>query len=354
MSIWTDDQLLTLNPPRQRADAFRFDLLDVALQPIGSLQPNRGQAPTLTLDTGRTIMRTLTGMFLDVSQTAQVNPLSDRVRAWVILENGSEFPLGVFLFSDDPRKLRSFGSFIDAATLSDQWLILDQQLPEGISFPRNTNLRDALLSVVTAAGIISLDIESTGQTLKDPLSWEIGRRRVEAVQAIAQAAGWVTYFDNQGTFIARTPPDLATAVPTFTYGPGGVVADDSIALGNDLLDAPNLYVVISTNSREVPVVGRFEVPPSAPHSFLARGFYVPEVIQQQGLTTQVDADAAARAAAAEDDAGYEWAQFSTAFDPRHDTYDVVNFAGENYRETGWSVPLFSGGQQAHSLRKVYS
>ena len=65
-------------------------------------------------------------------------------------------------------------------------------------------------------------------------------------------------------------------------------------------------------------------------------------------------DSHARAAAAQDAGGYQWVSFSAAPDPRHDTFDAVQYLGDIYREQGWSLQVLEGGEHRHDLRRVYA
>ena len=55
-----------------------------------------------------------------------------------------------------------------------------------------------------------------------------------------------------------------------------------------------------------------------------------------------------------DAADYTCVSFSSAPDPRHDTFDVIDLLGVRYREQRWSTRLEEGAVMAHDLRRVYS
>lgn len=349
----TDAQLLDLAYP-QRADDFRFDVLDQNLNVIGEIKPREDNAPTLTLDVSRATALTIDGLGLRPSDTAALNFVTDRVRPVMILENGSEYELGVLLFTNAPKVRASFGVYVESAALGDFGVILNQQLPQGLAFPAATNVGTALASVLDQVGIFAYSIPTTYARLAEPIAFPAGRTRLEAITTLAQTAGWVTYFDRDGTFVANTPPDLETADPAFVYGPDTTLLEGSMAESDGLLTAPNLWVVMNTSSRDVPVVGRYELPPSAPHSFANRGYYVPNVIELQGIETVAEANQAARAAAGSDPNAYQTAEFQTTADPRHWAYGVVSYMGEIYREQRWDLVLRSGGPMGHSLRRMYS
>ena len=51
---------------------------------------------------------------------------------------------------------------------------------------------------------------------------------------------------------------------------------------------------------------------------------------------------------------FETVSVTTALDPRHDSYDVIRWQGENWLETAWSMDLAEGGNMTHQLRKSYA
>jgi hypothetical protein len=127
-------------------------------------------------------------------------------------------------------------------------------------------------------------------------------------------------------------------------------------LTNDLLDAPNRFIVISNgavsaSAAAIPIVGRYDIPSSAPHSIANRGFVIPSVEERQ-LDTQAQADAAARNLGQRQTI-FERTTLSTAPDPRHDGYDVIRWQGENWLELGWSLPMAEGAAMTHTMRKSY-
>ena len=113
-------------------------------------------------------------------------------------------------------------------------------------------------------------------------------------------------------------------------------------------------MVIESGASETPIVGTAEVDADAPHSEPNRGFFVPQVIHVQGLADQTAADNAAMVAEAQDPDAFEYVLFDTVPNPEHDTFDVISYAGNNYREEAWSLPLRDGSPMAHSLRRIYS
>lgn len=348
----TDTELLDLVAPL-RVSSFRFDVLDSSLAYAGTLEVTADATPTVSNDTNRAIKRTLSGVKLPPAAAAGVNPFADRVRPTMILANGSEWPLGVFLFGNwsrtpDTPDLGGEGGLVD------QTLIVDDPIAKSVTLPQGASLSDFVEQLLNDVGLPAVDVASSPLTAGKALTWPIGTSRLAVLKAVAELLGYYTlYFDAGGTARMVPVPELAYADPDLTYAAGGRVLHSTIVESDDTMDAPNRFVVIDTGATVAPLVGTWDVPGGAPHSYLNRGFYMTDVRDVQGLATQADADAAAAAIGQAAGAGYAHLEFASAPDPRHDTFQLVEFDGVVWREESWTMPLAEGAAMGHKLRRVY-
>ncbi|HMJ75837.1 MAG TPA: hypothetical protein VK507_07685, partial [Iamia sp.] len=133
--------LLTLDGWGQRAESFRFELLDQQNSFVGDLTVETGGA-SITNNINRKVKRSLTGLTLPPAVTAEINTLTERLRPWMVLQDGTEWPLGVFLFADATRSVKLYDSVDLAAvgpgsttsgSLLDQLVIFDQA-SRGVTF----------------------------------------------------------------------------------------------------------------------------------------------------------------------------------------------------------------------------
>ena len=336
----------------QRTSTFRFDLLNSGLSKIGEVHPLRDSPPSVENNINRRIKRTLTGLALPPSEMAAVDPFGDRVRPVMVLQNGTEYPLGVFLFADKSTPIDTAGG-IGATALVDQTLILDQGIPAGWTVPAGRNVGAALADVFAATPIGTADVAATAVARGSPLSWPAGRTTWRTILAdLAEVASlYSPHFSNAGRATVAAVPDLEIAAATIAYGLGGTAYRGSILASDDTLSAPNRYIVIDTSPTATPVVGVYDVPATARHSYARRGFYVTRTIERQGLPNAAAAAAAARAAG-QTDTQFAYLTFAGAPNPTHDTYDVVSFNGVRYREQSWALPLREGSDMRHELRGI--
>src|SRR5690606_15679444 len=107
--VATTDDLLDLAPGvGQRAASFRFDVLDRDGAVIGQVQPDTRSVPVVENNINRAIKRDLRGLVLMPADEAAIDPVGDRIRPVMVLENGEQLAWGLFLFVDASAELYTY------------------------------------------------------------------------------------------------------------------------------------------------------------------------------------------------------------------------------------------------------
>lgn len=342
------DPLLEMDPwVGQRSASYRFYLSNgVTGEKLGTINPLRGAQ--LTHDTARTIKRQLR-MALGVSDTAQINPVTDRIEVAMVFPNGAEYPMGRYMFSPSSRQLFTSGR-LGSMVLTDEMFLVDQQIRFGIN-----GVRQPVTSTILAT-LAGLPIT----TLIEPApfmgaeSWGVGTTRGTILEALSVSGDFFSpWFDNNGNlrFIRTFNP--ADRIPDFDLDEGNKVMRAGIVETDNLLTAPNTFIVISnaaTNAEE-PVIGVAHVPANAPNSVLNRGFEIVETFDLQ-LATEVQAQQVAIGLVNRQTI-YETVTMSTVPDPRYDSYNVVNWQGDHWLGLSWGLQLVEGASMQHLFRRSY-
>lgn len=349
----------------QRSESVQWALTDRDGNLLGELMVSKDETPQIANDTSRSIRRTVSNLRLmprplvDDDDThfyaEDIEPLTMRVEPSWVLGDETTYPLGVFIWGDDSQVQFSSGD-VRLGQLSDLCALLDQPIDNSIGYGQGISVRQAIVEQVRAEGLDESGIDALDMSFGAPVGWAAGRdTRLTVLDGLCKIAGFLPpYFDNTGLLIMRTAPDLATAEPEFSYGSGTSVIPGSAVFSNDLLTAPNRYVVVGGNP-DSELVGIFDVPDSAPHSYANTGRRIRKTDTVQGIQNQAQADQAAVALYASDISTFTWLSFDAArVDPRHDTWNVVEYDGVNYREVGWSIECTAGGKMNHALRGTYS
>jgi hypothetical protein len=341
------DDLLDLDPwVGQRAASFRFALVNgVTGEHLGEITPIRGA--TLTHDTSRIIKRQL-DLKLGVADTAAINGVTDRVEPFMVFPNGTEYPLGRYMFTDFTRQKFTSGKLGQVA-LTDEMFLVDQQITTGIN---GVGFGVATVAQSILSGLpITFTMEPAPFTSAE--SWSIGANRGSMLESLSISGDWFSpWFGNDGQLHFIRTFDPIDKVCDLDFDNGNKVFRQSIVENDELISAPNTFVVISNSSSnpDFEVVGIAAVPPSAPHSVVNRGFVIASVLNLQ-LSDASQAQAVAQGLVNRQSI-FAQVALTTAPDPRHDSYNVIRWQGENWLELAWSMALVEGGTMNHLLRKT--
>jgi len=318
----------------QRQATFRFALTDgVTGMELGDLHPIR--PASLTHDTARGIKRQLS-FALTASETAAINTLTERVSPFMVIPGApQEYPLGRYMFVDESRAVYTSGR-LGAEALYDEMFLVDQEILLGISgFGRS--VVDVILEAVQDLPI-TLGMEASPFISAD--AWGVGTNRGQILETLSVAGDyWSPWFGNDGLLRFQRTFDPALRVPDIDLDRWSRVIQASIVETDNLLTAPNVFVVISNSAADpdVAVVGTASVPATAPNSVANRGFSIPQT-QDLQLSNQAQADAVAEGLAQRQTV-FETVTLSTPPDPRHDSYNVIKWQGDLWLELAWSMTL---------------
>jgi hypothetical protein len=349
----TTEQILDLDGVRHRRDAFRFELCDKELSPIGELHPDEQTTPSIENENDSS--RRLSNFKLTADEAADVNPLRDRLRVYMTLQNGAEYRLGTFLWADNSRPARSWG-LEQQSSLVDLGFILNQPCTNAFGWSKGANIMLIMFFLLNRAGFELSDIAVIGSEaargLRDPRSWEPGTTWADMINDMGAGCGFApVWFDRNGKAHLDQAPDPSVDEPTVSaYEAGTRVIADSIVHTDDYLAAANAFAVYDSGTDRLRS-GRYDIPASAPHSYANRGFRIGRSESVQGLENQDLATRAARNLARRSDV-FEYVTFNSTADPRHETYDIVDAFGDRWLEVSWSLELRSGGAMSHSLKRV--
>lgn len=353
-------------PGGQLQIGFRFDLLDKSHNTIGQLSPISESPPRISNSINRTIKRQLADLVLPAADVAAINTLTDRVRPWAITGPSAQFSLGVFLFADATRVRRTYSSVqltqpgsqvSQTGSMLDQLCTIDQAVEKTVAYKPGTVIATALDEQMQQSPALEWNIDPSSARIRGT-EWFIkpaGTSRLEVINDLAQLGSYYTlHFDNNGVGQIRLVPDLVASAVDFEYGEGSTVYSDTITETDDLLHAPNRYIVVNNSLNDESVFGFWDIPTTSPNSIANRGFVVAKVIDMQGVESDAEATDAAKAFGQADYSTYAWATFATVINPLHDTNNIVGWRGVKYREQSWDFQCRHDAQQNHELRRIYA
>lgn len=397
--LYTGGPLVETPPPvsfdygaiGQRRASFRFALIgiDGVRDPV-DLTPLKGSNPAISHDTTRTVKRTMS-LALGVTDTARFDPVRHRVEVSMTV-GGVVYPLGRYMAADRARAGSTGGNQASIA-FTDEMAQVAVPLDRGFSSPQvggggsggvsggenigvltrillnGFRLFDpreswggvggAAVQAVPGGGYIPVEIDVEPTPFLSAAAWRAGTSGGQVLEDLALAGDyWSPWIDNRGTFrmIRTFDPASPSIAPLSDWDSTRAVIRSSVSYTDDLLTAPNRFVVISNQgsglNASTEITATYDTPASAPWSIANRGFVIPEIHD-----VQVSNPAAARSLV--DNIGrrqqvFERAQVSTPPDPRHDSYDVIFWNGVRWLELAWTLPLTEGSAMTHTLRRVYT
>jgi hypothetical protein len=301
----------------------------------------------LSHDISRIIKRQL-NLSLTVADTAAVNPITDRIALFMVV-GGMRFPLGRYMFTDNLQQMSTGGNQADVQ-LVDEMFMIDQ--PISTSFSSQDNVTIAIARILQDLNVL---IHAETSPFLADVSAPIGSQRGQIIDTLATQGDYQSpWMDNNGTFHMMRTIDPAMAEASIDFDTEKRIIQDSISRTTDVLTAPNRFIVVSNSSgaSDAPVVGQYDIPPSAPHSIQNRGFVIASVTDAQ-LANDAQAVAVARNIGLRS-LVVERATFSSAPDPRHDSYDVCIFDNTQWIEIAWSLDLNPAGLMTHTIVRAYA
>lgn len=381
------DPLFDLTIRGLRACTWKFTLEDFTGEQLGEIKPLRNTTPTLSHDTSRSVKRTL-NLTLSPEYAEQFNEIRHRIRVYMVLADGREFPLGRYMAATIARMPTTAGSFAAPALVDEMFIVAQPTLASfGVALSQQSYSTDGVGRGSVYQAILrfldqyllfnpqtewgspnpfitdsrvnprgrEVNVEFTDFT--SAASWQSGTAGTSVLADMAVNGDYHSpWMSNDGSLRMIRTFDITNVAPALDFDEQDTVYRDSITRTNDLLNAPNRIVVASNagagDSSAAPVVGTFDVPNSAPHSVQNRGFVIADVINMQ-VATRAQANAIARNIAINQRIA-ERVELSTPPDPRHDSYDVVRWDGELWLETSWSMALVEGGAMRHVMQRIYT
>lgn len=371
--------LLDLIGVGRRFDTFEFELVDGRNRHLGNVFPDLERNPTVTHDTTREVHRSLDNFYLTTADQAQVNTQTDRVRVWMVLQNGARFSVGVFLWTDSNLPRRPWG-YEREGTLLDKTNLLDHEIGSNVSLSRSKLILDSAISQIQVVPefndtsfvidsdyrdayeqgavmweLARIGIEGVEREFNAPASWRIGSSRLTMLNGMMGLVHYMpVHADRNGTLILTYAVDIDGVQPDLFYSlDNGRIIEHSINRADDLLTAPNKVTVYDTSANNAPAKGVWTAPASAPYSLANRGFYRTKVVGRSGMATSSEAAREAKRIAQWLIAAGDWIEWDGPADPRHDAYDVVSVLDEKWLEVAWTLPCVGGSPMRHRALKVY-
>ncbi|MHC8516767.1 hypothetical protein [Sporosarcina sp. ITBMC105] len=294
--------------------------------------------------------------FFSHIHAAEVTPVdNEQTQGWV------EYPLGVFLLSSPIRKDDGVAVMREVEAYDGLIVLRDDKFTDRHAITEGTSYYDAIIAILTSAGITQYNIEQTDATLTRDIEFAPGVEKLRAVNELLTQLNYVPmHVDVHGYYTTYQYRSPAERSEEYTY------ADDaqSITLIGaeeelDLMDVHNVFTAIRSNPDEPPLMSTYiNDNPESPTSTVSRGRNIVDIRELDDIASQEALDAYVRRIAFEASQVYGRIRFKTQLMPMHGYADVLRFKYSplgidgKYVELSWSMDLQTGGTMTHELRKI--
>ena len=284
-----------------------------------------------------------------------IDYMNDRIKPVVVID-GKEYSLGIFLISSPNRNISSLGCERYLTCYSKLKILDNDKVLSRYYVGVGTNVVN---EVIRLLGSNTYNITSSNQTTSTSREWEIGTSKLDIINDLLDVINYNTLLvDTLGTFISYPYKLPEERIHTIEY----IEGKDSIICYEmsedfDFFDVPNVFVRY-TNDVDIdpPIVATYPLQTES------------EVITMDGRLPNVSAEevsdisdyetllAKCKRDAFNNRSVYSHLNFETAINPVHGYLDCiwVKVGDINYKyiETSWSFNLEVGGRMKHTARRV--
>lgn len=322
------------------------------------IYPYDNNAPNIRMNSSGEIKSSLRGSFVDPGPS--VNWLSDQIRAEIIID-GICSPVGVFIPSSVRVVKNEASSYVVIEAYDRCWIMKDTIAESMYYIAMDTNYGDAMISLLTAAGIGLIQATPTTQTLAEDREWEMGTSYLSIINQLLSEINYKQlWFNADG--VAILEPESNTAASDIQHKLDATNVRSLTLPGltqeTDIFNAPNVFVCVCSNpDKDAVMVARSEnTNPQSPLSIAKRGRRIVEVTNVDNIASQAELQSYADQLRDKSMIAGETIQVKTALLPGYGMDDITSIRYGDLSavciERAWSMQMQVGGSMTHSLERV--
>lgn len=338
---------------------------------FGKIWPAQNSSPSVKMNADGDIKTSLSGNFLstvfdfeDKPTEETVNWLSDMIRPEMVID-GAVYPLGVFIpvtvqIQEDVEGAGFTSLHIDAYDRC--WQIKDIYTEQSQYFASGTNYIDAIVSLLTAAGIAIISATETDAELAEAREdWNIGTSYLEIINQLLSEINYNPIWFNETGAAVLEPASVPTANNLDhmldATDPENIILP-GVVRETDIYSAPNVFICVCSNpDKSGAMIAKSEnTNPQSILSIPRRGRRIAKVFQVDNIADQDELQAYADRLRNESMITGENITVSTGLLPGYGVSDVVGIRyGDLFDicvEKSWTMDLRVGGTMRHLLEKV--
>lgn len=284
-----------------------------------------------------------------------IDYMNDRIKPVVIID-GKEYPLGIFLISSPSRNIESTGVTRYLTCYSKLKILDNDKVTSRYYVPTGANVVNQVITLLDGE---RYNITPSTSTTSTDHEWEVGTAKLDIINDLLDIINYVSLIpSDDGKFLSYPYKTPSERIHTIEYREG----NDSIIVSRmnedfDFFDVPNIFVRY-TNDVDIdpPIIATY--PLQVGSETITIDGRAPNVSAEEvsDIADQTTLYAKCKQDAYNARSVYSHLEFSTAINPKHGYLDCVWVkVGEidyKYIETSWSFNLKCGDLMKHTCRRV--
>ena len=313
----------------------------------------------LSMSSDRIRMQKYVSNIGGTAQTYTFNMFSDRLRP-VLIKNGDEYPLGIYMVMASPEKLSDTESMYRIEAYDETMILKQASFTSRTNYAAGTSYLEVINSMLTSCGFSRILEDPTDAVLQTDIEVAPGDTYLEVINQFLDGINYEhVHADGNGYIYIQAIKDKMTADHIYSDKKNMSIIPP-ITRTTDIYSLPNVITgVVSLPEMDEPMVYTKEnLNPDSKISIPSRGYRVVKIINLNNIADELTLQSYI------DQKYYEYSQITeqieidTTVEGDHSFGDTVQIDSDLisglYNEIKWEIRLGSDGAMKHVLeRKVY-
>ena len=267
----------------------------------------------------------------------------DRIRP-IMIEDGTETSLGIFMIINAPKRLSETGSYYSIEAYDETMLLKQSAVVQRTYFAQGTAYLDAVQSLLTAVGFANIVTDANSDTLQISREFEIGTTYIQIINTLLSEINYNPVHAGADGYIYLTRKTVPTEADFIYRDRNNFNLIGDISTETDIYDKPNVLVGVLSNPQQTPVVyTRENNDLNSVLSIPVRGYRVVKVYKLSNIASEDALHAYIDAKLLNSMQTTETVDFQTIVEGGHEYRSAVqlstNLIEGLYTEVAWQIDI---------------
>lgn len=219
-------------------------------------------------------------------ETFEFDLFTDRIRP-ILIEDGKEYSLGVFMVISAPKRLSETGSYYDIEAYDETMLLKQGAVTNRTYFGVGTGYIDAVETLLTAVGLANVVTDENTDTMTISHEYEVGATYLQIINSLLAEINFNPVHIGADGYVYLTKKTTPTEADFIYKDRMKFNLIGQIRTDTDIYDKPNVLVGVLSNPQQSPIVyTRENNDPSSALSTVKRGYKVVKVYRMGNVASE--------------------------------------------------------------------